>query len=371
MGYRAVIFTMALLTWPSITRIMDGGMNLLMEEDADRPLGIPNGGWNEKHDNRIKSFQSNNLANATLLVHGAAPTNSVHWLETRIQLGKYLGSGVASVAFEAKLAVDDPLISSPSKQYIIKFTGDHHRNGKVEPRFGEFGAIAVELTARLAPHPSIPQTIYFAKSTPNPFRTGTFFLPANKLDSSLGKRLLQATNMSIAVTERAIQTHEHVDEDGVLSIPKSKVPCFWRRLFEILDYVHSRNIRFIDTKFWNMLLQDGEIILFDWHMGDIVVTSNDTPISSKQGKKQKLPFRHVILEEDDTVHSYDVYKVGKRVREYLDSIPKKKRDADWRRLGDMRKRMQGDDPPSFGWLVKNHEYFVHQSNNTTSCSLVW
>ena len=300
-------------------------------------------------------------------------TNRHSWLET-IRLGKYIGEGDASVTFEAiMLDPPPPILMSSNKKYVIKFTGDHHLDGNLVPKFAEHGDIAVEITARLAPHPSIPQTIHFERSTANPFRTGTFPLPSKS--ERLCARLLQSTNMSIALVERAVQTHKHADEKvWVLNVPTNKVQCFWRRLFEILDYVHSRNIRLKDSGLWNMLLQDGEIILFDWHQGDIVV---DEKQPSNTTHANKLPFRHVRLDKDDgddgemSVHSFDVYKIGKRIGDLLKTAPEEEWSDDWRRLQAMRRQMRHDDDPmpSFGWFLENHEYFVQHQNKT--CSLLW
>lgn len=305
----------------------------------------------------------------------AAQTHS-HWLET-IRLGKYLGRGVATVTFEVAQLPPEALLpdgANASKPFVIKFMGDHDQFGKPTPKFSEHSAHANEVSSRLAPHPSIPQTILFESSVSNPFRGGIFPLPDK---NRLQEQLLRCDNFSISVTERAIATHDHLNRKDALRLPTRRLEkCFWRRLFEILDYAHSRNITWIDTKLWNVLLQDGEIIVFDWHMGEFVVDDGNLTTANASSQQKKLPFGHTTLDVGEKVHDHDVYKLGKRVLEYVRSIPA----ADWekvenggtmeKQLLDLGSRMQKDHPPTLRWLLDNHDYFqdVKRSEN---CSLTW
>lgn len=170
----------------------------------------------------------------------------------------------------------------------------------------------------------------------------------------------------ILIVKRAIKTHEHVNEDFALSIPHTKVLCFWRRLFEILDYVHSRRIQWMDPRFWNILLQNGEIILFDWHLGEYIEPDPEDGIT----KGKKLLLGHKFLEEE--IHVFDVRKISKRIGNYLDTLGNTTGwDEDTQRLNKMRKRMSSHTPPSFHWLLQNDDYFTRHSLKDDLCSLVW
>ena len=324
-----------------------------------------------------------------------------NWLKANVRLGKFLGQGIASVAFEAKIkqgALQDIMIGHRPREYVIKFTGDHNRRGEYEPDFFKHSQVAYDVTKKLSPHPSIPQTIYFQPSVVNPFHPspdGIFsnFSTSNlsetvEISESLIKRLLMSSNTSIALMEKAVATHRHLrkPQSSLLVLPTPDlVKCFWYQLFQILDHVHSHQIQWVDTKLWNVLLQNGRIILFDWHKARTVHRPTNT--------QAELPFGHVILEDPkEKVSDYDVFKVGKRIKEYLKSKKAKAKptmksaaygnnantnathygineDAiGLYQLHTLREMMHQPYPPTMGWFLKNHEYF---NGTSPSCKLIW
>jgi len=267
-----------------------------------------------------------------------------------LQFEEFLGEGVASIAF----AVTSPLLPQ-NQSFIIKFSGDHDRKGKYLKNFAEYGLLARDIARHLAPHPSIPQTLYFEKSRKNPFIQDGPLAGLSLTPDRYMERLRSYQNMSIAIIERATATHSHL-KDGVLDVPRPY--CFWKRLFEIMDYVNSKNVQLTDTKLWNMLLQNGEIILFDWHMARLFVSPNAT---------KPLPYGHRQLKSGQQVHDHDVNRIGSRIQEYLDARQVNTREKAL--LQDMVHVMQQDHPPSFGWILDHHEYFQSDVDNGLGCDL--
>jgi hypothetical protein len=83
---------------------------------------------------------------------------NISWLN-HIRLGAWLGSGKFFDTFAA--IFDQPM----DREYIIKFSGSY----ELETSFADSAAHAVDVVARLSPHPNIPQTLYFARNISNPF----------------------------------------------------------------------------------------------------------------------------------------------------------------------------------------------------------
>ena len=341
------------------------------------------------------------------------------WLQKNVRLGKFLGEGVVTVAFEADLIDRDNLPTlwkennnKKNNGYVIKFTGDHDRKGNHNPKFYLHTFNAYQVTTKLAPHPSIPQTIYFDQNTVNPFFTNDkgelYFSLANKQlvvkeeswPHGMKERLLKWQNVAISIVEKVVDTHEHLGRHSRLELPNPQlVKCFWKQLFDILDYVHSRNIRWVDTKLWNVLLQDGIIILFDWHVANTVVVddvdSNNNTLSGITTKEEKrdLLFGHISLQDPkEKVSDTDVYTISKRIKEYLESQnfdynnDSGDEDNDLHQLYHLSEMMRKDYPPTMGYFLKHHRYFQdhnccdvttvkatahNTSRSSTCCKLIW
>lgn len=265
-----------------------------------------------------------------------------------IQLGTFLGHGKFTDAFDTDIPQS---FKTAGKEYVIKFTGDY-RN----PKYFFHGKISSQLMNTLSPHPSIPETLLFLESAPNPFRNNIFHINGT-ISKTTTKRLNRSQNMSITVTEKVTATHEHINEDDILDIPASKVRCFWRNLFELLGYLHSKNVMMIDTKLWNILLQNGTIVMFDWNNGKVFHDGLS------------------VEEYGWHVHEYDVYSFGKRMREFLDHQEELAAAGssnvisplDIRLLRHMVRSMRLKSPSTTKLL--DHEYFDQDRN--VSCSLTW
>ena len=358
---------------------------------------------------------SYNLGNYYIIVHH-------DWLQKNVRIGKFLGEGVVTVAFEVDIDDRDnlPILwkennNKKNNGYVIKFTGDHDRKGNHNPNFYLNAFNAYQVTTKLVPHPSIPQTIYFDQNTVNPFFTNDkgelYFSLANKQlvvkeeswPHGMKERLLKWQNVSISIVEKAVETHAHygTEEPFALELPNPHlIKCFWKQLFDILDYVHSRNIRWVDTKLWNALLQDGIIVLFDWHVANTVVvddfdSNNNTSsgITTKEDKRDLL-FGHISLQDPkEKVSDTDVYKISKRIKEYLESQnfdhnndSGDDEDDDLHQLYHLSEMMRKDYPPTMGWFLKHHKYFQdhnccdvtavkatahNTSRPSTCCKLIW
>lgn len=81
-------------------------------------------------------------------------------------------------------------------------------------------------------------------------------------------------------------------------------------------------MQWIDSKLWNVLLQNGKIILFDWHMG--IIREGELPSSNAtnsaedpQKNRPRLPFGHKYLNPGEMIHDYDTYEVASLIKEYL------------------------------------------------------
>lgn len=299
---------------------------------------------------------------------------NISWLN-HIRLGNWLGSGKFSDTFAA--IFDQPM----DKEYIIKFSGSY----KLDNSFADTAAHAVDVVARLSPHPNIPQTLYFARNISNPFRTGQFALPTGTVDrhNSTGseelhtERLHRSPHVSVIVSERVRQTHKHLSHSR-LDVPSEQVRCFWRRFFETLDYAHSKKVIMTDTKLWNVMLQDGEMKFFDWNMAMIYETSEDRHerhamnttkpyVTCSQGKSRNC----------NAVHHYDVHRLSKRIDEFLAADKRKgqrdgsnlvsRGDRDY--LKDLSDVMAAENPPTMRWLLDHHNYFLAEDSD--SCTLKW
>lgn len=286
---------------------------------------------------------------------------SKHFLRY-VQLDEFIGKGTATVTFSVdttRLQMAFPQSFDNTKSYVIKFTGDMNRRGQYDTHFADYGAIAYEISKRISSHPSIPTTVFFEKSVINPFRDGTLMAP-NTTSSIIMDRLMASTNMSIAVVESVRPTPEHLDDDGYLTLlPLDQIYCFWKRLFENLDFVHAHNVSMHDTALWNTILQDGEVMLFDWHMGEIFVEDSSG-----------LPKGYEQLTATDQPHFHDTNRVGKRIKEQLKRLASRAiSPEDAHRLTDLYKIMQAPNPPTLGSLLRTHEYFMVHANDT--CTLMW
>lgn len=240
------------------------------------------------HGNGVDSFQNPKNSNSTSIIYSYGtrhiqnntklkpnePTKrNNHWI-TNIKLGNWLGSGASSDTFRA--VFDEPR----KKKYIIKLTSDYNNK-----RYAKLSVRQVEAMKRLAPHPSIPEILYFAESIPNPFRENLFELPSKNTNEeyydNVGvqdlntERLRLAKNMSVIIMEEVRATHHHMkDYTQELILPAEKIRCFFYRYFETLAYAHSRYVILIDTKFWNIMLQDGALKVFDWNLAEVSLTRN-------------------------------------------------------------------------------------------------
>jgi len=293
--------------------------------------------------------------------------DDLSWLN-HIRLGPMLGKGSYTYGFEA---IFD---QSMDKQYVIKITGNY-ADGKSRTTGIAHAELAVEIVDRLSPHPNIPGTLHFVKSIPNPFwpnTTHSLEFGPDFRDSDRAK-VLSCTNVSVTVSERATATHRHVRSDDALSVPANKVRCFWRRLFELLDYIHRQNIMIYDTKMWNFMLNDGDIIMFDWNLAKIFVPNNDSGTVTEYGRVSPPKYQ--------TAHEHDVRKLGKRIGEFLERQESKLKrgkklgeiisETDRKLLRNMKDLMQDRQktPPTLMWLLDHHEYFAIEREN--ECSLKW
>ena len=77
---------------------------------------------------------------------------------------------------------------------------------------------------------------------------------------------------------------------------------------------------------------------------------------------------HVRLEKDEQVHFPDVNTIGKRIRELLYSIPEKEWNVELKGLVSLQRQMSRKKPPTMGWLLQNHNYFVRRQNETCDLS---
>ena len=300
----------------------------------------------------------------------------------RIQLGQFVGQGMVTVVFDVVL---DPLPPTGGREYVIKFTGDFDRLGEYHPEFADEAEKVHHITADiLPPAPFIPQTIWYRENVTNPFKTGLFPLP-DCLEGECDEvraRLLNSTRMSISIVERLEPTHMHYNgATKILDIPDDKVACFWKRLFEIMDYIHTRNVRWIDTAIWNIVLSNGEMAIIDWHCAHSVRIKNGSETTSIEviegtnKNKNSCPETDVVLADGEQVHTWDANTISKRIREFLgtklDSI-RAKQNYEIYGLVDLQRDMSRyPNPPSFGWLLANHPYFKRLKNITRGCNLTW
>ena len=326
-----------------------------------------------------------------------------------VELGQYLGSGRSTVTFEVKFKSEESSESyqvqgksSGKNAHVIKFSGDHQED------YQQRSQMEVTVAQILSPHPGIPQTVLFDPDVENPFRTGLIQLPTQirqeiskltQVNKTASKRQYDAlyhleTNqrMSIAVMERAMATHSHTRTDdaggAVLDLPStSLVRCFWKRLFETLDYVNAKQILWADTNLWNVLLQNGEIVFFDWNGARIYTTTKKD--SSLQQHEAELPNGYELLDSGDAdnphglVASRQIPKIAKRIREYLDFVKANDRDLEedhakkqhWGELDRLCQSMLDKQTKrsrkTLGWFLENDNYFRKHQSELQACSLVW
>eukprot|EP00980_Cylindrotheca_fusiformis_P016854 scaffold5088_cov98-Cylindrotheca_fusiformis.AAC.5 len=309
--------------------------------------------------------------------------NGLAWLDN-IRLGDWLGSGQYSDTFEANI-LDPPILG---KEYVIKFSGSQGQ----EELYADKAAHGEYISGMLSPHPSIPKTLYFARSIANPFQTGQFTLPGKSPDrhNSTGvqalhiERLMQSANVSVIVSERVHQTHKHLKPGSdILEVPPEKVRCFWRRYFEIVDYAHSKKVMVRDLKLWNILLQDGDMKFFDWNSAKVFETKRDRRERHRLNTtKPYLTCPQGAHPRCKAVHHIDVQEISKRLNEFLNYDKQKRRiqetghrtaipQQDRNDLKHLRDVMAVEEPPTLASLLEHHEYFLRDGFLKASCSLKW
>ncbi|GFH53392.1 predicted protein [Chaetoceros tenuissimus] len=314
--------------------------------------------------------------------------NDISWMD-HVQLGEWIGSGGWSDAFEA---IIDNEYNPTNKSYIIKFTGDTEADGDVN--YAKSAITAVEALKRLSPHPSIPENLFFVPSTPNPF-FNRYQLPKQPMsvDESTGtkemqgNKILNSTNMAIQVCEKVTRTHVHMHA----KMPGGKMRCFLSRLFDFLDYAHSKNIMIIDTVLYNVILQDGVMKFIDW--SDAAIFEGRNERTRRMSKNITLPYAICsagqctdgVKRDYDCVHEHDVSSLGPRISRML--IYYNFTDAGYdeeqkfyekhgkyfinhqdRHLIQNMTTIMSEKRPTLRWLLDNHDYFSEDSSN---CTLVW
>jgi serine/threonine protein kinase len=320
-----------------------------------------------------------------------------------IQLGEWVGSGGWSDVFDAIILDKEQYKNPPcnnnnnnnkNKTYIIKFTGDIATDGDVD--HAKSSITAVEVVKRLSPHPSIPENLYFVPKIPNPF-PNRFQLPniTRPVKSTTGaeqmnrKRLLTSKYMSIQVSEKVTQTHNHMH--GYM--PGDKLRCFLYRFFQVLDYAHSKNIMMIDLVLYNVILQDGVMKFIDWSDAMFFETEKERSIRIKKNITYPYAFCSAGICSDgkhlqfDHVHEYDVKKLAYRISrllKYYDVMDmeydgyKRENDDEYyfistrdrKLIQDLLDKMSNEKPaPTLGWLLENHDYFTME--DSSNCTLLW
>eukprot|EP00557_Chaetoceros_sp_GSL56_P009710 CAMPEP_0176478598 /NCGR_PEP_ID=MMETSP0200_2-20121128/1271_1 /TAXON_ID=947934 /ORGANISM="Chaetoceros sp., Strain GSL56" /LENGTH=517 /DNA_ID=CAMNT_0017874545 /DNA_START=247 /DNA_END=1797 /DNA_ORIENTATION=+ len=288
--------------------------------------------------------------------------NPKSWLD-HIQLGEWIGSGGWSDAFEAIIDKD---YNPYNKSYIIKFTGDIAKDGDVD--HAKSSITAAEVIKRLSPHPSIPENLYFVAKIPNPFHE-RFQIPntTRPMSQTTGgekmnrKRLTTSKYMSIQVSEKVTQTHDHTG--GYM--PGDKLRCFLYHFFQVLDYAHSKNIMMIDLILYNVILQDGVIKFIDWSDAMIFETQQEQTERMRNNSTypyafctaggmcsdgKKLGFRQV--------HEYDVQKLGGRIKGLLRHYKVKDID-DYDTLSDKQK---ADDKGYYFISTRDHKLITNMTD---------
>ena len=314
----------------------------------------------------------------------------------RLKLGKFIGRGLLMYTAEAYF---DPLLNEipmPSScnnnsghsmmmlgdethtTFVAKITGIWKRPEQLMKTHSpiEQALLTVELTDRLQPHPSIPRILHHFHNIPNPFLDGAdphidFWLKDDYKDQKEKRqparedRVLEVERVSISLMERVVKTHEiFKTSDEILDIPLQHLRCFWRQLFEVSDYIHSRGVMINDLELRNILLQDGIIKFFDFNMGEIFSNSSNTAKQKKFGHVYPPEFEYKFLHERDAEY------IGYHIRQHLsEEVQKELSSKDVELLLDIRDQLESDEPPTMGWFLENHEYFAIEEQ--ASCNLVW
>jgi hypothetical protein len=271
---------------------------------------------------------------------------------SRLNLGEFLGRGLYT--YTAVALFDPPL--ETTKQYVAKISGNWARPKDLrKKRPMECAARAVQIARRLSPHPSIPQILHHFHDIPNPFLNtsgvGLDFWPHAK-EGEHKDRIKTSHRISLTLVERAVATNALIDNDFNLIVPAKNVRCFWRRLFQVLDYIHSKGIMVIDLMLHNIMLQDGKIIFFDLNMGRLATNAT-------------------------SVHARDTITIGEHVIDFLTFQQNQRKynkttisTKDEELLKDMEKRIrQSVPPPTMKWLLEHHEYFAIERSDP--CVLMW
>ena len=308
----------------------------------------------------------------------------------RLKLGNFIGRGLLVYTTEAYF--EPPLTDIPTSAscnnnsshsmmmlgnethttFVAKITGIWKRPEKMKKQSPiEQALLTVELTDRLRPHPSIPRILHHFHNIPNPFLDGAdpridFWFKGDKKQPAREDRVLEVELVSISLMERVFETHEIFKTwEEILDIPLQHLRCFWRQLFEVVDYIHSRGVMVNDLELRNILLQDGIIKFFDLNMGTIFESSN-----SSNTTKQKFGHVYPPELEYEFLHKRDASYIGYHVRHHLsEGVRKELSSKDVELLLDMRDRLESDEPPTMGWFLENHEYFAIEEH--ALCNLVW
>ena len=309
--------------------------------------------------------------------HSRDHVQDLSWID-KISLGKILGYGVLSMTFEA--IFDE----ATEKQYVVKISGDNMYTGDLQIRYV---ANEIEVIKRLSPHPSIPEILHCTGgSIPNPFSSKRldFWPGASKKDKEW---ILDCTNITVIVEERFFPTIKHQESKTKLIVPPNKIRCFFRRLFEILNYAHEHNVMQRDINLINLLIQDGDLKMYDWNEAIIFNPEKlQLVFERKLLLPRKPPFENTPPENRYksqhsvfvNVHGYDVWVVGNMIRHYVEDQQeeqdddKRISDSDRRLLEDLASKMMIDDPeqrPTLKWLLDNHEYFAIEKDD--DCKLSW
>jgi len=300
--------------------------------------------------------------------------NDISWLDyVTFPQNPLIGRGLYTFTF----AMDLNIPSKTEKDYVLKITGLFNGtgakgSGKASKRALRSYQVAVEMYSHLSPHKSIPETLFYIENIPNPLllqNDTSLSLAFNKgIQQIIGpyrkeklihakEKIQSSANVSIIAQERIYPSHT-INRGKCLLIPKDKIRCFWRRLFEAIDYAHSRNVMMIDISFPNVLIQDGEIILFDWNTAEFF-EPNGTKYEWMVTKKNK-----------NFVYSYDVSKLGKLIGYYLKCDTLNITKSDVTLLKKMNRMMiKNYDSHSLQWYIQNHKYFTTEKDE--ECDLNW
>jgi serine/threonine protein kinase len=316
------------------------------------------------------------------------------WLEN-LEFGPGLGYGAVSTTVRATFKDQVPTNQYNGTEYIVKMAaGDNERS---------LATVGVEAVCRVYPHPSIPRTLHFAPAVDS---NALFGQPtrdedhehyyhkkfwANIKDEDKAE-IFKKEEVSIIVEERKFPTQRHAthyDDNGEknLIVPAPLVKCFFRLLFEVLDYAHKRNVMLRDIGLNNMMISHGELILFDWNLAKVYNPNRLEEVFTFRLRKIGPPEN--VHKEHHSVyvnaHAWDVWVLGQKIigkylayqasleegegDKYATDLLLSRTELDL--LEDLKSQMMVLDPakrPTLRKLLDKHAYFADAPDN---CTLAW